>query len=253
MLTNQGGKMSAIVVCYERQKELNDINKAIDSAREWKPHYFSADAKNITNIERQILENEAYFLICSKIFSDAIAHDLHELYVRNPLLTIIYFYSVLNEREFVELHRAGIKYCFVGAERESNLKAALRKLSRQHWKKIPESIYASNYKDLAPRAKKTLKFIEHTPIKYCNTETIARFLNISQSHFRKEFKKYFDKPFRVFKQELLQHYENILLFEKKLRPHHIYSILDYKNLSAFSRSFKARHGVNWQNMVKSAN
>jgi len=245
--------MSAIVVCYERQNELNDINKAIDPASEWNPHYINADPKNIRKIENQILENEAYFLICSKNFSDEIAHHLHELYTRNPLLTIIYFYSVLKEREFVELHKAGIKYCFVGETRKSNLKAALTKLSRGHWKKIPTSLYPVDYIDLVPRAKKTLKFIENTPLKYCNTETIAHFLNISQSHFRKEFKKYFDRPFRNFKQELIQHYENILLFEKKLRPHHIYSILDYKNLSAFSRSFKARHGVNWQNMIKSAN
>jgi len=245
--------MSALVVCYERQKELNDINNAIDQASEWNLHYFDAGHKNINSIEKQIVENEAHFLICSKIFSNDIAEGLHQLYLRNPLLTIIYFYSVLKEREFVELHRAGIKYCFVGDTRKSNLKTALEKLSKHHWKKIPESMYKNDYDDLSPRAKKILRYIENTPIKFCNTSYISDYLNISQSHFRKEFKKFFGTPFREFKQSLISHYEDILLFDKKLKPRHIYSVLDYKNLSAFSRSFKSRHGQNWQTMIKSYN
>jgi len=243
--------MSAIVICYEHKKELNDITTAIDKSNDWNLYYFDAADKNINTIERQIIEKEAHFLICSKIFSDEIAQGLHQLYVKNPLLTIIYFYSVLKEREFIELHRAGIRYCFVGEARRSNLKTALKELSLHHWKKIPENIYDTDYSNLPPRSKRILRFIENTPIKYCNTAYLSDYLNISQSHFRKEFKNYFGSPFREFKQELILHYEDILLFEKKLKPRHIYSILDYKNLSAFSRSFKSRHGKSWQELVKS--
>ena len=245
--------MSALVVCYEHQKELNDINSALDRSKEWDLHYFDAGQKSVQNIEKEIIESEADFLICSKNYSEDIAQRLHQLYLRNPLLTIIYFYSALKEREFVELHRAGIKYCFVGSARKSNLQIALNKLLKHHWKKIPQNMYEAEYEDLAPRAKKTLKYIENTPIKYCNTENISNYLNISQSHFRKEFKKYFGMPFREFKQDLILHYEDILLFEKKLKPRQIYSVLDYKNLSAFSRSFKSRHGQSWQMVVKSYN
>jgi AraC-like DNA-binding protein len=242
--------MSAIVICYEHQKELNDITNVINQSIDWNLYYFDAAHKNIKTIEKQIVENEAYFLICSKIFSDEIAQGLHQLYVRNPLLTIIYFNSVLKEREFIELHRAGIKYCFVGDARKSNLKTALYKLTKHHWKKVPQSIYNMDYDTLPPRARRIIRFIENTPIKYCNTAYLSDWLNMSQSHFRKEFKNYFGRPFREFKQELIQHYENILLFEKKLKPRHIYTILDYKNLSAFSRSFKSRHGQSWQETVK---
>ena len=245
--------MSALVVCYEHQNELNDINSALDTSTDWNLHYFDARNNNLNLIEERIIENEADFLICSKIFSKDIAQRLHQLYQRNPLLTIIYFYSALKEKEFAELHRAGIKYCFVGEARKSNLKTALEKLYQHRWKKIPQKLYNQNFEDLAPRAKKTLRFIEKMPLKYFNTETISDYLNISQSHFRKEFKKYFGLPFRDFKQLLLNHYEEILLFERGLKPKHIFSLLDYKNLSAFSRSFKSRHGKSWQSLMRTFN
>jgi len=243
--------MSALVVCYEQQKELNDITNAIDQSNEWNLHYYDASEENLLKLEKKIIENEAYFLICSKLFSADIAQGLHQINERNPLLTIIYFYSVLKEREYVELHRAGIKYCFVGETRKTNLQTALKKLSAHHWKKIPQRIYSIRYDDLQPRAKKILRFIENTPVKFCNTAKLADYLKISQSHFRKEFKKYFKISFREFKQRLFTHYENILLFEKKYKPRHIYSALDYNNLSAFSRSFKSRHGKSWQAMIRS--
>ena len=243
--------MSALVVCYEHQRELNDINNALDQKNNWNLSYYDAADKNLLKLEKQIIENEAHFLICSKLFSDDIARGLHQINERNPLLTIIYFYSALKEREFIELHRAGIKYCFVGEARKINLQTALKKLSEHHWKKVPGNLYSTRYEELQPRAKKIIRFIENTPVKYCNTAKLADYLRISQSHFRKEFKKYFEISFREFKQKLITHYEDVLLFEKRFKPRHIYAVLDYKNLSAFSRSFKSRHGKNWQTMIRS--
>lgn len=245
--------MSAIVVCYEHQEELNDINNALNKSKELNLYLYNAKTSDLQSIEEKITANEAYFLICSKTFSEEIVNNLGKLYSRHPLLTIIYFYAVLKEKDYIELNRAGIKYCFVGKTRRYNLKVALKKLLKHYWKRIPENLYETDYEDLTHRAKKILKYIEETPIRYCNTENISKHLNISQSHFRKEFKKYFGVNFRQFKQDLINHYENILLFDKKLKPGDVYNILDYKNLSAYSRSFKSRHGHSWQEIIKSYN
>jgi len=129
----------------------------------------------------------------------------------------------------------------------------LKKLFAERWKKIPEGLFKYDYDILPSRAKRILRFIENTPIKLFNTEHIAKHLRMSQSHFRKEFKNYFGINFRQFKQILLGHYEDILLFERNLKPRNVYQVLDYKNLSAFSRSFKTRHGKSWQVLTRNNN
>ena len=73
---------------------------------------------------------------------------------------------------------------------------------------------------------------------------------MSESYFRKEFKKYFNLSFREFKARLMNHYESMLLFEKHLKPYHVSEILNYKNISSFSRSFKIRNGSSWQNKAR---
>lgn len=245
--------MSAVVVCYEHQNELNEINHVLNNISHLNLQYFDTSHQNLLTIERQIKKNDAQFLICSKHFSEDIVKSLHLLNMQNPLLTIIYFYSFLKGKDYLDLYHAGIKFCISGKTRKANLQTVLEWLSQHHWKKIPENMFNPHNDDLAARAKKIIKYIENNPLKYCNTEKISHYLNISQSHFRKEFKKYFGIPFRQFKQDLILHYEDILLFEKKLKPRHVFSVLDYKNLSAFSRSFKSRHGHSWQTVIKSYN
>jgi AraC-like DNA-binding protein len=106
---------------------------------------------------------------------------------------------------------------------------------------------------LSKKAQQILKFVESRPLRECNTYSLALSLNISESHFRKEFKRHLKINFREFKKRLFAHYETVLLFEKKLKPGDIFKILDYKNISAFSRSFKMRHGDSWQSMVRDYN
>lgn len=242
--------MSAIAIYYEHKSQLAELQEVFAEIKGWEFSYLQADECTLGQLEDVIVGKVIDFLIWTTPFSKTIAKNLYYLSTQNPLLTIIYFNSILKNSEFSEFFRAGVKYCFIGERRQSNLHEALQNLISGHWKKIPQDLIPQNSKDLPDRVHNILNFIEATPIKNCNSENIARHLNISQSHFRKEFRYYFGINFREYKQRLLQHYEDVLLFDKNLKPGHIYKVLDYKNLSAFSRSFKSRHGVSWQNLVK---
>ena len=242
--------MSAILVYYDNNNQLDELKQVFNEFSNWKFLYFQAKNSNFEDLEKCIISEEINFFICTKVFSQNIAKSLYYLHAHYPLLTIIYFNSFLSDNEFSEFFRAGVKYCIIGEKRQVNLHNTLHKLIDNHWKRIPENILKYDRNAFPERARIILKYIETTPIKKCNTENIAEFLEISQSHFRKEFRTFFGINFREFKQRLLSHYEDVLLFDKNLKPGHIYKLLDYKNLSAFSRSFKARHGVSWQNLVK---
>ncbi len=245
--------MSALVIYYESQEELNDLNSVLHGQNMWEFQYFDAKEYSAYDLERHITEEEINFLVCTKDFSSVNVKELYQLYERFPLLTIIYFNPVLKDSEFAELYRAGIKYCFVGEQRQANLNKALRKLFAEHWKKIPENLFDYNYESLPSRAKRILRFIETNPLKHFTTDHMAKHLRLSQSHFRKEFKLYFGVNFRQFKQTLVGHYEDILLFDRNLKPGNIFQLFDYKNLSAFSRSFKTRHGKSWQVLTRNNN
>ncbi|KAA3617211.1 MAG: AraC family transcriptional regulator [Calditrichaeota bacterium] len=245
--------MSALIVYYEHQEELDDLSMVLRGQNGWDFQYFDSGQFSVNDITTQLIDEEINFLICTKVFSSKIVMDLCQLYERFPLLTIIYFNPVLKDGEFAELYKAGIKYCFVGEQRQNNLNIALKKLFAERWKKIPEELFDYDYELLPSRGKRILRYIENTPIKLFTTEHIAKYLRMSQSHFRKEFKSYFGVNFRQFKQTLLCHYEDILLFERNLKPRNVFQVLDYKNLSAFSRSFKTRHGKSWQVLTRNNN
>lgn len=242
--------MSALLVYYEQKDELDDIAVVLRELNGWDFHYYEYKQDSYLEIDNLISQNDIPFLVCTKDFSSHLSRNLFHFSTQHPLLTILYFSPVLKNGEFNEIYQSGIKYCFIGERRQSNLQKTLIRLSEGYWKIIPDSIYKYDYKSLPPKAKRVLRFIEKTSMKKCNTETIAGHLRISQSHFRKEFRCYFGINFREFKQRLLNHYEDILLFEKNLKPGDIYQVLDYKNLSAFSRSFKSRHGSSWQKLTR---
>jgi len=242
--------LSAIIIYFEHQDELKNLGLALEELEGWEFYYIKSESDSLQQIEKHMLEHQSDFLICTKRFSLEIAKQLSYLYSKYPLLTLIYFSAVLEETEFVQLYRSGIKYCYVGEKRWINLGRAFKKICEDYWKKIPPSLYNKDFESLTVRARRILRFIENTPFKHCDTEHIAAYLKISQSHFRREFKDYFNISFREFKQHLLHNYEDILLFEKRLKPGKIYQILNYKNLSAFSRSFKARHGESWQKLIR---
>ncbi len=245
--------MSALVVYYDNQNELDDLSIVLRGQNGWQFKYFDSKKHPVNDIKDQILDEEINFLICLKAFSPQVVKELYHLYKHFPLLTIIYFNPVLKDSEFAEIYNAGIKYCFVGEQRQLNLKTTLKKLYSEHWKKIPERLFDYKYELLPSRAKQTLRYIENAPVKLFNIEHVAKHLSMSKSHFRKEFKSFFGINFRQFKQTLLGHYEDILLFERSLKPRNIFQILDYKNLSAFSRSFKTRHGSSWQVLTRNKN
>ncbi|MCB0283486.1 MAG: helix-turn-helix transcriptional regulator [Calditrichae bacterium] len=242
--------MSAILVYYENDGQLPELQDVFNEFKNHPVCYEKEDYDKFLQMEQFIIEEEIDIFICATAFSKRLIKNLYYLYAHNPLLTIIYFNPILKNNEFSEFYRAGVSYCFVGEKRQINMHDALNKLVNNHWKKIPADLLPSNSAGLPERSVKILHFIENTSLKKCNAENLAEYLNISQSHFRKEFRHYFGLNFREFKQRLIQHYEDVLLFERNMKPGHIYKILDYKNLSAFSRSFKIRHGVSWQNLIK---
>jgi AraC-like DNA-binding protein len=225
----------------------------MDELPNWEFYILQTVTESREQIERHIREKEIHFLVYESELTPAAATILSKFQHQYPFLSIIYYNSLLRDGEFNELHQAGISHCIIGESKEKNLIETLHRLWATHWKRIPNNIFESASKPLSGRAIHILRTIENKPLRECNTCSLAQSLDISESHFRKEFKRYFRINFREFKKRLLSHYESILLFDKKLKPGDVFSILDYKNISAFSRSFKMRHGYSWQVMVRENN
>jgi len=242
--------MSAIMVYYENEWELQEVNEVLKNFNHLSIYPLSKSDFSLDKINNLINENEAHILLCAKTLDDLCLHNVDSFYKQNPFFTFIYFNTVLKDGDFSKIHKAGFSYCIVVNARHINLKLVLQKLIDDNWKKIPEDFFEKDLTRMSSKAKSIVEYIETHPINKFNITSIAKFIEISPSHLRKEFKKIFNSNFRTFKQKLLSHYEDILLLEKKFMPHHIFKILDYKNLSAFSRSFKTRHGKSWRTIVK---
>jgi len=165
-------------------------------------------------------------------------------------LCSILFKSALKNEEFLELQNAGINQCIIGESKEQILFETLSKMWDSHWKRVPESLIEEAAKPLNSRVLDIIQFIENHSLEKCNVKEIASHVAMSESYFRKEFKKYFNVNFREFKAKLINHYESQLLFENQLKPHYVSAILNYKNISSYSRSFKNRNGSTWQNKAR---
>lgn len=242
--------MSSLIIVRDRQHDADDHNVFMEELPNWDFYLLDNLTDSGEQIERHIREKEIHFLIYESAVNHNAAGILSGIQRRYPLLSIIYYNALLRDGEFNELHRAGISHCIVGESREQHLVTTLHQLWDSHWKRIPESIWDAKDLILSNRAIVILKRIESSPLRECNTYSLAQSLNISESHFRKEFKRHFKINFREFKKRLFAHYEMVLLFEKNLKPGNVFSILNYKNISAFSRSFKMRHGHSWQVMMR---
>jgi AraC-like DNA-binding protein len=240
--------MSAILVYYEHEGELSEVREILKTFKQMPCYTVTPSAFSFANVNKYITGFEAHILICLKKPDKSTLNTLANLNAQWPFISIIYLSSVLNPAEFSALHKAGINHCYTGKSRFINLKLIIRKINEHSWKKVPETLVKTVSVKPDKRAKAILLFIENNPINKFKTDILSEFLELSESHFRKEFKKIFKTNFRTFKQNLLAHYEAVLLFEKKLKPGHIYQILDYKNMSAFSRSFKMRHGSSWREL-----
>ncbi len=242
--------MSNLLVIHNQQPHILGINDILEQLPTWNIRYLSLETNSNSLIHDEVLQFNIQFIILVKEISAEILNTIKKIRNTNPLLSIIYYNSQIKNEEFAQLYLSGVNYCFVGDGRQLNLLKTLQKLWQNHWRRIPQGLLKNTDSELSERAKKTLDFMETQPIKNLSSNQLAKLLNISESHFRLEFKNQFNQNFRDFKQQLLFHYESILLFEKNLKPREIFDLLNYKNLSAFSRSFKSRHGKSWQQMVR---
>lgn len=245
--------MSSLIIVEDKNSDMTDHRFIMEEFPNWKFYILNALDDYRVQIVTKIRENEIHFLIYEKILDHDAALVLANLQQQYPLLNVIYYNALLKDGEFAKLFESGISHCIVGESREKNLVDTLNQLWDSHWKRIPVHIIEKSPSQLTSRAARILLMIEKRPLRECNTYHLARSLSISESHFRKEFKRYFGINFREFKNRLFAHYESVLLFEKKLKPGHVFEILDYKNISAFSRSFKMRHGHSWQTMIRDQN
>ncbi len=242
--------MSNLLVIHNQLPQVLGINDILEQLPTWNIRYLSLESDKEALIQNEVLQFNIQFIVLVKEISADILNTIKTIRNSNPLLPIIYYNSQIKDEEFAQLYLSGVNYCFVGDGRQLNLLKTLQKLWQNHWRRIPQGLLKNTDSQLSERAKKTLDFMETQPIKNLSSNQLAKLLNISESHFRLEFKNQFNQNFRDFKQQLLFHYESILLFEKNLKPREIFDLLNYKNLSAFSRSFKSRHGKSWQQMVR---
>lgn len=244
--------MSNLLVTHNGSSTESLRDETLYQLERWNIQYLDLRTHGPASIRSHIQKNDIYFLLVIKDLSDGVLNDLSLLRKTFPLLSIIYYSSQTKDQEFAQLYLAGIDYCFIGDARQLNLVKTLQKLWKNHWRRIPQDLLINSDSFLSERVSRISQFLEQAPIQKLTSGELAKHLNISESHFRLEFKKYFHQNFREFKQKLLFHYESILLFEKKLKPREVFNILNYKNLSAFSRSFKTRHGSSWQKIVRQA-
>ncbi len=236
-----------IINSHSPFKEESDLASQLPN---WNFHFEQDGDLSLYKINQHIRREEIHFLLLTREWESKFIDQTRRISHENPLLTIIYSNAQLRDLEFAELYRAGINYCIIGDARFINLVRTLNELWDNHWRRVPQHLISHAQKNNATWLKDTLNFIEKRPIKQFNVHYLSKYFNVSENQFRAEFKIQFGESFRTFKQQLFQHYEDILLFEKKLKPKEVYRYLSYKNLSAFSRSFKTRHGRSWQEYMR---
>jgi len=229
---------------------LSDLNIHLPEISDWKINCIATNFKIAEKLQKYFEDNEVHFLLYTKGLTQSAFIELKVLRQKFPFLPILYYHSQLRNREFAFLYNLGINLCVIGEYKEFYVIEALKKLWDQHWKKVPEDILGKDRMLLSHRAKRIIELIENKPLSKFNISDMAKNLEISESHFRSEFKEALGISFREFKQRLLKHYETKLLFEKGFKPNIVCEILDYKNLSGFSRSFKKRHGKSWREVVQ---
>ena len=239
--------MPNALVCVEKnQHRVKELVPLLTDFQGWDIRVCYDDEVNLEQLQAFLDEIDFHFLIYSKPLEPATLEELKVIRKRYPFLFIIYYNSCLHNQQFLKLSELGINSCIIGIQRKNYLKENLTHFWQQHWKHVPEKIYARPYSSLSVRAKRILTFIENRSLSHCKINTIASYLNISASHFRAEFKNEFKINFREFKRRLFGHYEAILLLEKNYKPNEVYRILNYSNIANLSRSFKTRHGESWR-------
>jgi len=242
--------MSNLLVINNNGAPVIEKSGIFNQFADWNIFFLNGKDSSQNAINHYILHDNIHFLLFSEELNQKAIQTLTQTHQRFPLLTIIYYYTQMKDEEFARLYEAGINYCIVGDARQINLIKTLRQLWQNHWRRIPPYLLPRQRELLPPQAQDILHIIETETLKNFTATSFAKYLNISESQFRNDFRTYFAESFRDFKQNLLRHYETLLLLEKDLKPHQVYHILNYKNISAFSRSFKSRHGTSWQQLIR---
>ncbi|RLD16755.1 hypothetical protein DRI50_01070 [candidate division KSB1 bacterium] len=217
---------------------------------DWDVVYVSPEIESFHNLSILLKEHEVHFIVFTLPLMQPHAEVILNLRQAFPLIPIIYYAPNLYSRDFQLLQRLGIKHCVVGDGRQLLLIQTLREMWKKHWKRIPAHLLPMHESEFT---KKVVEIIQNEPIKNLNIRFIAQKMQMTDDQVRETFKKQFGQNFRAFKQALLDHYETHLLFKKGLKPGKIYSALNYQNLSAFSRSFRIRHGSSWQAAMRLQN
>jgi len=227
-----------------------DDDRLFNYLPDWDVIYVSSEIESFNHLSLLLKDNEIHFIVFALPLSETNTELILNLTQNFPLVPVIYYASSLHSKNFQLLQRMGIKHCVVGDGRQLLLINTLRELWQKHWKRVPNHLLPVNKSDFS---KKVVEIIQNEPIRNLNIHFIAQKLGLSDDQIREMFKKQFGQNFRAFKQALLDHYETHLLFKKGLKPGKIYSALNYQNLSAFSRSFRIRHGSSWQATMRLQN
>ncbi len=217
---------------------------------DWEIIWVSSEIESFNELSILLKDQEIHFIVFALPLSQYSLDIIFNVRQTLPLVPIIYYAPNLDSKNFQLLQRTGIKHCVVGDGRQLLLIQTLKELWENHWKRVPKHLLPLHENDFS---KKVVEIIQNEPIKHLNVRFIAQKLNISEDQVRESFKIHFGLNFRAFKQALLEHYETHLLFKKGLKPGKIYAALNYQNLSAFSRSFRLRHGSSWQAAVRLQN
>ncbi len=143
--------------------------------------------------------------------------------------------SLLNLSDQVQL--------IIGDERKQMLSALLRDTKKYHWRRIPYKQFQIDLTHASPQMREALQFIEQSSISECNINHISEYIGMSPGYFSQKFKRELGLSFRDFMQQVLAHYEEIILDRLNLPAREISRLLGYSELSSFSRSFKQRKGL----------
>ncbi len=238
--------MPTAVICSDDHGQTIELVQLISIFSGWDIHTLDTEGFCADFLEQYKIHSEIHFLIFCRKLDNVSVNELIRLRQLMPLGFIIYYHPSLLTRQYQKLAQLEVDDIIIGVHRNNHLKKILPELWHKHWKCIPDTIYPVEESTLTPRSMKILHFIENHSLRHCNIQALADHLQLSQSHFRAEFRNSFGINFRNFKQQLLSHYESVLLLDKKLKPKAIYPLLNYANPANFSRSFRLRHGNNWR-------
>lgn len=198
--------------------------------------------RSFDDLEAKINISNHLFVIVSELDSEVFKYiSKYNGGITGPV--VLFYNHSINYDELPEVNSGSKVKMIIGDNRKTNLKNQIIQLQAKFWRRIPYSKLGINIKQLSSRMKQVMQYIETEPIRDCNINSIATYLNISPGYFSQEFKRETKISFRNFMQVVISHYENIIFSQVNLPTKNISKILGYSELSSFSRSFKNRNGM----------